>query len=403
MDLTVFAGIAGFDKSRILQEFTRLSLKRHNYPEDLESSESRKFIRYIKFEDELLGVDGSTDMPTFLDKPSLREKTEVIERTFTEIGRQIKSDETRHVFLDMHLSYFRHSQFTPPLLLANLRELVPDDQTPVKIITLIDDIFVIWQNLRKRETEYPKTSLRLREILSWRSIEMLQAEAVAMNYTNENRDVKNYLVAVRHPVDTLYNLVFMPKPICVYLSFPITNTRNRPECVEEINHFRRKMQEICFKNKAVLFDPITIDELTLEMALESAKGELVMLRKKMRWPLEPNQFVKEPEWPIRISRKEISETSGDVQNNIKARDFKLIDNSRFVVVYRPHFKGESRGVAAEINYSITQGRRVYVYEPEEDRRKSVLHPFDPWLVSCTDFDDFIEQIDNYMKQLRKKT
>lgn len=402
MDLTIFAGIAGFDKSDYLKKFIRLSLKRHEYSDDLDSSESKRFIRYIKFEDELLRVDGSTDMPTFLDKPSLKEKTEVIERTFTEIGRQIKSYETKHVFLDIHLSYFRRSQFTPPLLLANLRELVPHDQIPVKVITLIDDIFAIWQNLRKREIEYPRTSLRLREILSWRSIEMLQGEAVAMNYTNENRDVKNYLVAVRHPEDTLFNLVFNPKPISFYLSFPITNTRNRSGCVSDINRFRKRIQRIAFKNGAVIFDPVTIDELSLEMALQSTRNEIVTLRKEMRWPLEPNHLIEEPDWPIRIPREEISEISGDVEDNVKARDFKLIDNSRFVASYRPNYMGTSRGVAAEINYSIMQGRRVYVYDPPKDRKESPLHPFDPWLISCTDFDDFMGKIAEYIAQLRRK-
>jgi hypothetical protein len=402
LDITLFAGIAGFDKSNYLRKFIRTCLKRQGYSEALDSSESQKFIRYIKFEDELLRVDGSTDMPTFLDKPSLKEKTEVIERTFTDIGRQIKNYDAKHVFLDIHLSYFRHSQFTPPLLLANLRELVPHDQIPVKVITLIDDIFAIWQNLRKREKEYPETSLRLREILSWRSIEMLQAEAVAMNYINENRDVKNYLVAIRHPTDTLYNLVFAQKPICLYLSFPITNTRNRPECVEEINDFRRRMQQICFKHKAVLFDPVTIDELTLEMALQSTGADVVSLQKKMRWQLEPNHLAEEPDWPIRIPRKEVSEVSGDVENNIKARDFKLMDNSRFIAAYRPHFMGTSIGVAAEIDYSVMQGRRVYAYDPPEDRKGSILHPFDPSLILCQDFADFTAKIDRYIVQLRKK-
>src|SRR5439155_18147371 len=145
---------------------------------------------------------------------------------------------------------------------ANFRQLVPQADIPVKVLTLIDDSFVIWKNLRKRESQYPKTHLRLREILSWRSLETLQAETVALNYTNDARgSVENYLFAVRHPLDTLYNLVFRPRPVCAYLSFPITNTRNLPERVEDINSFRRQAHSLAGKHSAALFDPVTIDEL----------------------------------------------------------------------------------------------------------------------------------------------
>src|SRR2546426_8225107 len=181
MNVTIFAGTTGFDKSDYLRSFTKWCLAKHGYSEDLESADAKRFIHYIKFEDELLAEDNtSTDMPAFLERPSFKEKCATVERTFKRIAERIVPH-TDNVFLDIHLSYYKRSSFLPPISFANLRQLVPQENVPVKVVTLIDDSFVIWKTLLKRENRFPKTHLRLREIISWRSLETLQAETVALN------------------------------------------------------------------------------------------------------------------------------------------------------------------------------------------------------------------------------
>ncbi len=398
MDVTILAGITGFDKSAFLKKFVKTCLGKEGYPEDLGSRDSQRFIQYVKFEDELLKEDKTaTDIPGFLEKQSFREKCDTIERTFKRIAGQVNSG-TSHFFLDIHLSYYKRSGFLPPMSVANFRQLVPYDDTPVKVVTMIDDVFVIWKNLRSREDRYPGTQLRLREILAWRSLEMLQAESVAMNYTNEQRNVENHVVAVRHPIETLHNLIFRPKPLRAYLSFPITRTRNEVELVKVINNFRGRIHTLASNHNSVLFDPVTIDELALKTALEADKEpreDLVRLRRDMRWEIDVDkQLVGEPEWPIDIPRQQVEEVLPDISNNIRARDFKLIDTSRFTIAYRPHLGGESKGVKQEIDYTVQQGKRVYAYDPEEDSGRQDPHPFDTNVVVYKDDQEFVNRIDN---------
>lgn len=399
MNVTILAGITGFDKSAFVRQFAKICLRKNGYSEDLESRESRKFIQYVKFEDELLREDKtSNDIPGFLEKLSFNEKCDTIEATFKRITNQVDPN-TANLFLDIHLSYYKRSGFIPPMSVANFRHLVPKDDTPVKVVTIIDDVFIIWKNLRSRENKYPGTRLRLREILSWRSLEMLQAEAVAMNYTNEHRNVENYLVAIRHPIETLHSLVFRPRPLRAYLSFPITKTRHDEARVRDINNFRSEAHSIASRHHAALFDPVTIDELALKTALDSVKGSksgLVRLRKGMRWPIQiDKKLVGESDWPIDIPRQEIEEVLPDINNNIRARDFKLIDTSKFTIAYRPHFGGESKGVRQEVDYTVQQGRRAYAYDPKEDSTgRHDPHPFDTNVIVYREREDFLARLDS---------
>ena len=97
--------------------------------------------------------------------------------------------------------------------------------TKFNIITLIDDIFTIWQNLHRKENQFPNTSLRLREISAWRSLEYLYAESLQnhLNAPEEGRQrATNYLVSVRHPFSTFDNLIFKQSSKRIYLSYPIS-------------------------------------------------------------------------------------------------------------------------------------------------------------------------------------
>lgn len=393
MKLTIFAGITGFDKSEAIQNLAKKCLNQNGLSEDLNSKKSAEFIKYIKFEDELLKVDGSQDIATFLGKHSLKAKSDSIEATFTRINKQIKKQKSRinHLFLDIHLSYLRYSEYAPPLSLAGFRELVQDD-TPIRLITLIDDVFVIYDNLKKRETDFPDTKLRLREILSWRSVEMLQAEGLAGFYTNESRSIKNYLVSVRHPIETLLNLVVSDSPKTAYMSYPITKTRTSKESIDDINNARNDLHRIFAEYGAVLFDPVTIDELALNP--KSVEGDTIVLNADSRWPITDNALVKPISWPIEIPTDQIREVKPDIVNQIRARDFKLIDNALFTSVYRPNLGGFSTGVNAEITYSESQGRGLHIYDPPGDgsTAQPKTNPFTQKTTTTDDYDAFLASV-----------
>jgi len=355
-------------------------------------------IQYISFEDELIVQSNVTDIASFLDVNSLENKATLIEKTFTRVGKQVNESKAEHIFLDIHLSYFKQSRFVPPFFLAAWNEIVrriDDPNVQVKVITLVDDAFVIWQNLKKRERDrYPGTSLRLREIISWRSVEMLLAESLAKNLTTESKGVKNYLVAVRHPPEAFFNLIFSPNPVCAYLSFPITKTRDNPDHVKEITQFRECMHNLFINDNAVLFDPVTIDELALRKATNNLKdSDNVVLEENMRWPIKKNSLLPDIDWPIVIRREEVDEVLPDITNNIRERDFKLIDNSIFTIVYKPFLGGPSEGVRAEMDYAMQQGKGVYVLNP--DFREQKNHPFS----STSTIFKSIEELSKHIKKV----
>jgi len=409
--LVVFAGTTGFEKSSILQEFTEASLRKQGYPSDLTSKDSQKLIRYFKFDDELLAESKAADIPAFLENPSYQQKTKTIEATFRRIGRELsKGPRPKYIFLDVHLSYIKRSEFIPPINFSNYDELIQSISSQVKVVTLIDDAFHVWNTIRKREADHSfvNTKLRLREILSWRSVELLQAETIAKRYTNEHRNVVNYEVSVRHPFYVLYNLVFQPTPISTYLSFAITNTRKQESCIKEINEFRQEMHHHAERSDLVTFDPVTIDELVVVSCLREQIGatgripDVVRVDEIKRWPLGHEVLGKKVEYPLEIPGDEIREVEPDISNNIRARDYKLIDTSVSTIAYRPYFIARSTGSNEEIRYSISEAKKVFVFDSPDDKKDS-SSPFDPSIILYRDRKDFYTAVKRYLSERKSKT
>ena len=155
MKLTIFSGITGFDKSTFILNFTKQSLTRNGFSDTMDDVDSKSHILYIKFEEELLQETGAVDVANFLAKPSFPEKIRLIEKTFQRVGKKITENESEHVFLNIHLTCLYNSLFFPPLYAANLRELDPLSDSDIKVITLIDDVYNIWNNLKLREDKFP--------------------------------------------------------------------------------------------------------------------------------------------------------------------------------------------------------------------------------------------------------
>jgi len=373
VDITFFAGITGIDKSNFIQSLISKSGKTDE-------------ILHINFEDELTdnsrpGITPS-DIPAFLDMPNPYTKIKIIEDTFRWIADKItrQQDKKKYIFFSMHLSYYKNSEFFPPLntqLFSSLLAKIPKPK--VKIITLIDDIFSIWNRIKEKEQDvYLDTRLRLREILAWRSLESLRSESLNIRLSSSEEGVlssNNYLVSIRHPYNTFHNLIFHEKPTTVYLSYPITSTRITPEGISEINNYRKQIHEMGDKHGAAIFDPVTIDELSLVKALDESEGNNdpdAILKEEHRWPLhDPSPIVPLPNWPIKIPKQEIEEVKKDISNQIQSRDYALVDAATFLAVYRPFYEGNrSEGADAEIKHAKECGSTVVVYSLEEDEKKS---------------------------------
>ena len=402
--ITVFAGISGIDKAGLVSEIVRHSRRRGE-------------ICSIDFEARLLNRPplDCPDMPSFLDIHHRRQKLDSIVDTFRRITRDIEAGESsRHIFLSMHLSYFKNGEFFPPLM-PHLFSPMLDKLAGARmnIITLIDDAFTIRQRLHDRAKDmHQGTALRLREIMIWRSQEALCAEGLQIHMSNMTvagrEPIRSYLVSVRHPHSTFESLIFGENPRRAYLSYPISSTRALPDAVKEINDFRSNAHRLGGETATAVFDPVTIDEMALRPALaRSSDGGDVILQSADRWPLGPVRPVADdPPWPMRIPASEVCEVlprggrrdgaegraAGDVENQIRSRDYRLVEDAHFLAAYRPVFNlKKSEGVDAEIRHAKEFGRKVVVYHPPQDagEGKSAYDPFGSNVVAKSDPGEFL--------------
>ncbi len=403
---TIFSGISGMNKNKFIQNL-------------INKTGIENQVLNLNFEDELLSEERQDNLPadivSFLDIINQDTKLKLIETNFSWIAQKIEKRDpsVKHIFLNMHLSYYKSSEFFPPFIphfFLQLFTKIPHSN--IKIINLIDDVFSIWKKISDREVSgFLNTSLRLREILSWRSLENLRSFALKtyLSSREEGGKATNYLVSVRHPVSTFQNLIFNEKPPRTYLSFPISNTRKNAEDISEINKFRKDFHEIGAQTDSVVFDPVAIDELALETAMndpEQSEKSIITLEKKHRWNLDlPNLLVDEPNWPINIPRHEIEEVSKDIRDQIRSRDFMLVDSSHFLAVHRPIFKLiPSKGVEAEIKHANEYGKKVIVYHPKIDQKDGnpTTHPFGEQISPFDVKEKFVEYLQMLIKQKKER-
>lgn len=411
LPITILAGISGMNKESLAKKIA-------------EGSGRPDQILSIDFESILMRTSGSADIATFLDIPSARTKARHIEDAFgvlvEDIGRRERG--IAHVLLKIHLSYFKNSElllYPVPQLLSTLPTRVPNSS--VNTVVLVDDVFTVWKKLRERaDGAYPRTALRMREVMIWRSAEMSCAEMIPHHGDimpgAQARRASAYPVSVRHPPSTFMNLIFEKDPSKVYLSYHITSTRNDEEKVAEINGFRSAAHRMGERTRSVVFDPVTIDELALAAALRESNGDTVSVEKRHRWPLgEVAPLAGEQGWPISIPRREVEEVlavlgnghgpaQGDVENQITSRDYHLVELANYLAVYRPFMgRKRSRGVEAELLHAREHGRKALAYHPEGDRPEgegATTHPFENKFESVPTMDGFEGRLEEMLGRSR---
>lgn len=407
LPITVLAGISGLDKESLSERIGE------------ESGRSDRILG-VDFDSILMRTSGSADIATFLDIPSARTKARHIEDAFEALVGDIRGRKKGidHVLLRMHLSYFKNSElllYPVPQLVSTLPARVPNSS--VNTVVLVDDVFTVWKRLRERADDaYPRTALRMREVMIWRSAEMSCAEMIAhygdIMPGSQTGRAGAYPVSVRHPPSTFRNLIFERDPRRVYLSYHITSTRGNAEKVGEINAFRRAAHRIGERTRSAVFDPVTIDELALAAALRESDGDTVSVEEGHRWPLgEVAQLADEPGWPIRIPKREVEEVlavlgnghgpaQGDVENQITSRDYHLVEIANYLAVYRPFMnRKRSRGVEAELLHARQHGRKALAYHPDGDRPEgegATTHPFEDKFESVPTMGGFEERLERML-------
>jgi adenylate kinase len=218
-------------------------------------------------------------------------------------------------------------------------------------VTLVDNMDAIHERLT-REFDLPHT---LKDILVWREEEILATEVLASAIRGQG----HYYVFARglgdNTVESLYRLIFRPDIKRVYPSFPMTHVMDMPDTLAEIDAFRAAIAE-----HFITFDPGDMDEKRL--LFDAAKA---MQNGQTRFKVQVHG--RELDFDV----AEVTGVARDIDAQIYARDFKLIDQSDMIVSFIPELPGGkpglSSGVERELQHAAEGTKEVYViWQPKAE-------------------------------------
>jgi len=317
-------GTVGIDKKRYLQDVCSLAAKR------------RKDIQLCNVGDMMYAEAPDIPPGRILDIP-LKRLHSLRRSVIKDII--IKARKAENLIVNTHATFrWRHGLF-PAFDFDQMRQLDADIY-----ICMIDGA----EALHVRLTEEHAIRHSLKDLLVWREEELLATE---MMQRGTNEKARFYCLARgagEGTVETFYRLIFEPRRKKAYLSFPMTHVMDQPAVIEEIGRFRRLMKEIF-----TCFDPGDLEEAYLPCyaadALRRGKKhiELTALGRK-----------------IRFDADEVARIQGDINSQIYARDFALIDQSDMIISYVPRLADGraaiSSGVERELQHAHEAAKDVYV-------------------------------------------
>lgn len=215
---------------------------------------------------------------------------------------------------------------------------------PNFFVTLVDNVDAVHERLI-RDHEIRHT---LKDILVWREEEIVVTEAMAEAVAGYGHA---YVLSRSHAAinaTALYRLMFEPKRKRAYPSFPMTHVLDQPAIMREIEHFRNLLAQ-----HFITFDPADLNEKRLLFeAGEAAKRNEDMVT------------VKANNRTVDLNVREVMGIARDIDAQIYARDFKLIDQADMIVSYIPSMPDGrpaiSSGVERELQHAFEGTREVYV-------------------------------------------
>lgn len=216
-------------------------------------------------------------------------------------------------------------------------------------ITLVDNLDAVHERLT-REHDLPHS---LKDVLVWREEEILATEILAAAVRGHGR----FYVMARgiedNTLEAFFRLIFKPETKKVYPSFPMTHVMDLPATLAEIDAFRATLAE-----HFITFDPGDLDEkrLLFEAGSATQRGET-------KFAVQVNGRG------VAFDVGEVTSIAKDIDAQIYARDFKLIDQADMIVSLVPELPngkpGLSSGVERELQHAHEATKEVYiVWQPK---------------------------------------
>jgi len=250
-----------------------------------------------------------------------------------------KAVKAPNLIVNTHATFrWRHGLF-PAVDFDQMRQLNAD-----MYICLIDGVIALHSRLvAEHSVEHT-----LKDLIVWREEEIIGTEMLCKGI---NERIPFYCLArgsEEQTTETFYKLVFEGQIKKAYLSFPMTAVDDMEDVKEKIDKFRRLM-----KQSFICFDPGDLEESYLPQKAQRAsqKGldyvEVTALGQK-----------------VRLDLREVQQIERDINSQIYARDFMLIDQADMIISFIPTLDDGraaiSSGVERELQHAHEAAKEVYV-------------------------------------------
>ena len=290
----------------------------------------------------------------------------------------------RNVFVNSHAVFRWNNRLMRAFELPEVKEFQPD-----VIVTLIDDVEAVKMRLDAFKSSGdlpPDTKYSLKDLLVWREEEMLASEILASVL-----DVPHYVLGVSleeevspEPLEVVYHLMFEPWRKKTYVSYPISDARARPDIWEKVVRYRKLLRAYL-----TAFDPLMIGEKRLLDLAQQTQNEA----EDMECPALGETVL--------LSRREVEAIRDDIDGQVVARDFKLIDQSEMLVAYFPAYADGNPliagGVQSEIEHAEASTKDiVIVWEASRDPTPFIGQKGDGLLLRSLD------ELEDYLKSISQR-
>jgi adenylate kinase len=245
----------------------------------------------------------------------------------------IRAGQVPNLIVNTHATFrWRHGLF-PAVDFDQMRQLNAD-----MYICLIDG--VVAMHLRLLEKHALEHSLK--DLIVWREEEIISTEMLCKGIDDK---IPFYCLARgsrQETTETFYRLLFQRRLKRVYLSFPMTAV------TKEIDDFRSLMKRLF-----ICFDPGDLEEAHLPVLAKEARQQGL-------------DFIEVAALgqPVRLGVEEVVQIEHDINSQIYARDFLLIDQADMIVSFVPALPDGraaiSSGVERELQHAHEAAKEVYV-------------------------------------------
>ena len=261
------------------------------------------------------------------------------------VFRDIITDSADHkdLIVNTHATFrWRHGLFRA-FDFDQIEQLKPD-----LFVCLIDNAEAVYHRLHDEHI----IDATLKDVMVWREEEIMATELLAQAMGCGNRFY--ILSRGRRGMTTraAFRLSCRPQVLKVYPSFPMSHVVGLPEVLAEIDAFRAALAE-----HFTTFDPGDVDEkLLLEAAIDAARDGRDFIECHAEHKGETQSF--------RMPVSQVLDCAGDIDGQIYARDFKLIDQADMICSLVPKLPdgmpGLSSGVERELQHAFEASKDVYV-------------------------------------------